>query len=286
MPGKFGDDLPDGEQYAEWYQDEFGDDLEGGIVEDWFQDVTDLGRDRWEKSDFWVLLMRNLDRWDEEFRDRNKGYPLLGAVRPKVVLSKSLKSTVNKSFRWNVFENSDWPHPPKRNRRPSTVSVDTIPDREDKDQWYGPGNWLSDFPDIFRVRLVATYFDGVTFLAEKVEELAARNTSGIPKVETVASHAGYHAIHVDLSMNMAIRQYEYRDSIEIPVHLEVQVITSVQESIMRMLYDVYASSRSRGRSEEWEWNHASPEFSVNYLGNALHYLEGMIVVARDQSGGV
>ena len=286
MPGKFGDDPPEGEQYAEWYQDEFDDDLEGGIVEDWFQDLTDLGRDRWEKSDFWVLLMRNLDRWDEEFRDRNKGYPLLGPVRPEGILAKSLQSTVNKSFRWNVFENSNWPYPPRSKRRPSTVSVDTVPDREDKDQWYGPRNWFSDFPDIFRVRLITTYFDGVTFLAEKIEELAARNTSDAPKVETVASHAGYHAIHVDVSMDMTLRQYEYRDSIEIPVHLEVQVITSVQESIMRMLYDVYASSRSRGRSEEWEWNHTSPEFSVNYLGNALHYLEGMIVVARDQSGGV
>ena len=284
MPGKFGEDPPDAEQYAEWYQDLFNDDLEGGIVEDWFQDVTDLGCDRWEKSDFWVLLMRNLDRWDEEYRDRNKGYPLLGPVRPKGILPKSLESTVNKSFRWNVFENTDWPYPPRTKRRPSTVTEDMVPDRDDKVQWYGPSNWLSDFPDIFRVRLIATYFDGVTFLAEKVEELAGRTTSGAPKVETVASHAGYHAIHVDVSMDITLREYEYRDSIEIPVHLEVQVITSVQETIMRMLYDVYANSRSRGLSEEWEWNHSSPEFSVNYLGNALHYLEGMIVVARDQSG--
>ena len=285
MPGKFGDDPPDPEQYADWYQDQFTDDLEGGIVEDWFQDVTDLGCDRWEKSDFWVLLMRNLERWDGEFRDRNKDYPLLGLVRPDGILAKPLGSTVNKSFRWNVFENSDWPFPPRTKRRPSTVTADSVADREGKDQWYGPSNWLSDFPDIFRVRLITTYFDGVKFLAEKVEELAARTTSGVPKVEAVASHSGYHAIHVDVSTRMTLREYEYGDNIEIPVHLEVQVITSFQETIMRMLTDVYANSRSRGPSEEWEWNHASPEFSVNYLGNALHYLEGMIVVARHQTEG-
>ena len=284
MPGKFGDNPPDPEQYADWYRDQFEDDLEGGLIENWFQDMTDLGCDRWEKSDFWVLLKKNLDRWDQEFRDQNKGYPLLGLLRPDKILTKCLGSTVNKSFRWNVLENLDWPFPPEKNRRPSKVSVDTVPDREDKAQWYGPGNWLSDFPDLFRVRLITTYFDGVTFLAEKVEELASRTTDGIPKVETVASHAGYHARHVDVCMKLTLPQYEYRDSLEIPVHLEVQVITSFQETIMRMLSDVYANSRSRGPSDDWEWDHASAEFSVNYLGNALHYLEGMIVGARHQSG--
>ena len=56
------------------------------------------------------------------------------------------------------------------------------PDREDKQSWYGPHNWFNDFPDIFRTRLVATYFDGVGYFSENVKSLAERTTPVRPGI--------------------------------------------------------------------------------------------------------
>ena len=283
MPGWRSPDPPDAEEYPNWHLEQFGDDLFGRVTEQWYQDVTDLGCISLQRSEFWELLLLNLERWQEDFRVENQGYPLLAAKMPDKIERKPLESVVDKSYRWNVFENTDWPNPPTSLRRPSTASGQEDSDRFDKARWFGPANWLSDFPDIFRVRLVATYFDGVKFLAEKVEELATRSTSRDPQVEMKASLAGYHGAHVGVFYNMTLRQYEHRDSVPVQVRLEVQVITSIQNMIIDMLHEVYSDWRSKGRPDQWEWDHNSPAFSVNYLGNALHYLEGMIVRARDRS---
>ena len=283
MPRWHSSDPPDAEEYSDWYLEQFGDDLFGRVTEQWYQDVTDLGCHSLQQSDFWQLLLRNLARWEADFRIQNQGYPLLPAKVPETIACKPLASVIDKSYRWNVFENPDWPNPPASKRRPSTASRQEDSDRFDKAQWFGPANWLSDFPDIFRVRLVATYFDGVKFIAKRVEELATRSTSSPPEVEMKASLAGYHAAHIGVSYDMTLRQYEHRDRVPVPLHLEVQVITSIQSLIIDMLHGVYSEWRSKGRPEQWEWDHNNPAFSVNYLGNALHYLEGMIVITRDRS---
>ena len=283
MPRSYSPDPPDAEEYPEWYLERFGDDLFGRVTEQWYQDVTDLGCQRLEQTDFWQLLLSNLDRWESDFRIENQGYSLLAAKAPKDIEHKPLASVIDKSYRWNVFENTDWPNPPTSQRRPSTAHRDDDADRFDKAQWFGPANWLSDFSDIFRVRLVTNYFDGVTFLAERVEELATRSTSSKPEVETIASHAGYHAAHIGVFQEMTLRQYEHGDRVPVKVRMEVQVITSIQNMIIDMLHEVYSGWRSKGRPAQWEWDHNSPAFSVNYLANALHYLEGMIVTARDRS---
>ena len=53
-----------------------------------------------------------------------------------------------------------------------------------------------------------------------------------------------------------------------------------------MLHRVYEKWRLSGTPLNWEWDYRNPAFSVNYLGSTLHYLEGMIVLARDQEGTV
>ena len=274
---------PDAEEYPDWYLDRFGEDLSGGVIEQWYQDVTDLGLNSWKQSEFWELLQINLERWERDFRIENQGYPLLAAKIPSEIDSKTLKSVVDKSYRWNVSENTDWPNPPYSQRRPSTASYHEEPDRFDKAQWFGPANWLSDFPDIFRVRLVTTYFDGVTFLAERIKQLARRSTLRDPEVETKASLSGYHAAHVGIFHDTTLRQYENRDKVSVQVKMEIQVITAVQDMMMEMLHEVYSGWRSKRPPHQWEWDHNSTEFSVNYLSNALHYLEGMVVKARDRS---
>ena len=33
---------------------------------------------------------------------------------------------------------------------------------------------------------------------------------------------------------------------------------------------------------KWQWDYKSDEFSANYLGHILHYVEGMIVEIREK----
>ena len=278
-------DKPSFEDYTFWYYEKFWDDLESGKAERWHGLVTRLGQSTLEDSQFWQQMQNTLHDWDVAFKVSHEGYRLLEReLQPDRILRKSFQSTLNKTFRRNVLENANWPDPPIR--RPSTASQSTEIDPDDPSRWYGPSNWLVDFSDIFRVRLTTTYFDGVRFLAERVKELADQTTDVRPKLEFKASLDGYHAAHILSYHSLDIYDYENSDPGTVQVTLEVQVVTTIQETILNMLHRVYANWRLNGTPRDWEWDHRNPAFSVNYLGSTLHYLEGMIVLARDQEGMV
>ena len=185
-------DKPSYEDYIAWYERKFNDDLADGRAEQWYETVTDAGLRRLEESDFWEQLQTSLPAWDSAFTADHEGYSLFGAtLQPQRITKKSFESAVNKAFRWNVLENSSWPEPPER--VPSTASGSPEHDPDDPQLWFGPNNWLTDFPDIFRTRLTTTYFDGVGYLAEKVKRLAEQTTPVSPVLRLQASHEGYHA---------------------------------------------------------------------------------------------
>ena len=190
------------------------------------------------------------------------------------------RASLNKSFRWNILENDNWPDPPKKS--PKRLSASEERDPHDPQLWYGPHNWLTDFPDIFRTRLTTTYFDGVGYLAERIKELAKQTTEDPPYLRLRASRDGYHAAHLRIYHLLNIFDYDNRDSLRVQVHIEIQVTTAIQATISEMLHRVYQDWRITGPPPDWEWDHNNPAFSVNYLGSTLHYLEGMIVVARDK----
>ena len=280
MPSDFFD-KPSYEQYTEWYSRWFQRDLEDGSAEHWYEMVTDAGLRRLEDSAFWQQLQANLHTWDSSFTADHEGYSLFGAIQqPQRITKKTFQSALNKSFRWNVLENDNWPKPPTK--LPSTAPMAEEQDPSDSRLWYGPNNWLADFSDIFRTRLTTTYFDGVQYLAEKVKELAEQTTPAQPELRLRASHEGYHAAHLGVYHQLSTFDYENRDPISLQVQLEIQVTTTIQATISEMLHRVYEHWRLTGPPPDWEWDHQNPAFSVNYLGSTLHYLEGMIVMARDQ----
>ena len=285
MPvSSLGNDPPTFEEYAEWYEDRFYEELYGSPVQNWYRDQTELGQMRLSDSEFWRTLLSRLESWNANYSELTGGYPLWLSEPAPMIMTKPFDSVIHKSWRWNVLGNGNWPDPPGRPRR-STAPQDGSIDRDDKFQWFGPHNWLTDFPDIFRTRLVTTYFDGVGNLANNVEELGKSLTPTLPEIDMKASHEGYHAVHVGIYQGVLLQDYETRDHAEIEVQLEIQVMTSIHQTINQMLHQLYEDSRSNGAPENWEWDHTSPEFSVNYLGNTLHYLEGMILTARDRRGG-
>ena len=276
-------DRPSSEDYIEWYYGRFGDDLGSGSAEQWYEQVTDTGVPTLEGSAFWQELRKDLTDWNARFRAEHQGYYLFEETQqPKHICTKTFESVLNKSFRWNVLENCNWPDPPEK--APSTAPKSQEPDRRDPKWWFGPHNWLTDFPDIFRTRLTTTYFDGVGFLAERVEALAEQTTSDSPCLRLRASHDGHHAAHLWIYHELGTTDYDYSDPVSVRVRLEIQVATTIHTTISEMLHRVYEDWRVTGRPRDWEWEHDNPAFSINYLGSTLHYLEGMIVVARDKVG--
>ena len=279
MPSNFTFDKPSFEEYLEWYESQFNDPLEE--AETWYNIVTDSGLAVLERSEFWRQLLARLPAWDTSFKADHEGYQLMSVEQqPEHIQKKPFPSTLNKSFRKNILDNDHYPDPPERAHTDANKSTEG--DRYDKSMWFGPNNWLSAFPDIFRTRLVVTYFDGVKYLAEKIKDLAEETTTGPPIVDYKASIDGYHAAHLRLQYPLSTLEYNNKDTVSIEVQLEVQVTTTIQATILEMLHSVYDSWRSTGRPPNWEWDAQSPAFAVNYLGNTLHYLEGMIVVARNQ----
>ena len=65
--------------------------------------------------------------------------------------------------------------------------------------------------------------------------------------------------------------------------VEVQVTTRLKEVIGTLLHSVYEVERAADMPEDadWHWDFASRTFKTNYLGHVMHYLDGMIVEARE-----
>ena len=51
-----------------------------------------------------------------------------------------------------------------------------------------------------------------------------------------------------------------------------------------MLHRYYEENRVNLSNDDiiWQWDYTKPEFTTNYLGHILHYLEGMIMEVRDK----
>ena len=84
------------------------------------------------------------------------------------------------------------------------------------------------------------------------------------------------------------QSYVYKTAFEVPaddwdtkkinVKIEIQIRTQVQDVIRRLLHNYYEKRRQHIDKQDvnWQWNYRSDDFSANYLGHILHYLEGLI----------
>lgn len=232
----------------------------------YYQAATRALVDHLKRSTFWRAFIRQLAEFDEEYRARRPTYLLMERVEPEVFV-KPFKSVVDKSFRKNVVENENWPNPPGGG-------------------WILPDTWLTTIRDIVRASIAAKYLDGVTFVADKVRELAEEHGHEAV-IDYEAREEGYYAAHVyvDLPAEIPLPKWDTR---EIVFSLELQVTTQMQEAIRTLTHPHYVSRRSRPRDEsakKWQWNYDSDEFRANYLAHTLHHLEGLIMDLREARGG-
>lgn len=243
-------------EYVQWLADR-------GVAVDrqetHYETVAVVATQQFRESTLWRELVRLLPEWDDEYK-LEKAAPLLIDTTPEVV-TKSYGSFVLKTFRKNVLENAAWPEPPV-------------------DGWVEPPRWIYKVNDVVRTLLLVKYLDGVSVLAGKVSELASAH--GIPCTTSLeATTEGYYAAHLTLRPTFRLPSLDFSLATE-AVSVEIQISTQLQEAIRDLLHKHYEVRRKLvPSSRPWQWDYKSEEFSTNYLGHVLHYVEGKIVEVRE-----
>lgn len=248
-------------EYRKWLKDEHGIEIKDRD-ETYYDSVTSKIKRDLETSDFWIQLIGDLERHDQEYR-LDTGY-LLFIPRFELELeTKSFESFLLKTQRKNVLENKSWP-------------------KEPEGGWYLPSNWFSRINDILRTLLVVRYFDGVNFMINKIDSLCKENNMEC-KVFYEAREEGYYAAHLYTKKEFEIPTVTWDTERNI-FSIEIQITTQLQEVIRKLLHKYYARKRKAVKepTTKWQWDYKCDEFCVNYLGHILHYVEGMIMDIREK----
>ncbi len=208
-------------------------------------------------SDAWRSIVADMREFHDEYTIATT-YPLLASLDEPQLHLKPYSSILEKTYRKNVLNNSEWPKSPKEG-------------------WITPSNWYSLINDIVRTTIVVKYLDGVQFLVERLQRIAEEKGNRF-KADYEARDEGYYAAHCYVWFNLEVPRVDWNTEI-VPVRFEIQVTTQVQEVIRKLTHDYYERRRLRltPRETKWQWEYESPEFLPNYLGHVLHYVEGMIM---------
>lgn len=260
---------PTFDKYANWLKDTLSIEV-NKQVENLYEIVATSIQTKFYESDFWqpFVAHQTLRAYDEEYRLRHSGYPLLldREYQPPRLVTKPFASLLAKTYRMNVLDNRRWPNPPKW---------------FGQEGWFLPENWFIKVNDVLRTCFVVKYFDGVRFLADKLKQLGSDLHLRIEE-SMQARDEGYYAAHLYVYFDVEVVTRTLQTEI-ITAQVELQITTQLQEVIRQMSHLQYEERRmSSERDDRWKWDHTSREFATNYLGHILHYLEGMILEIRDR----
>ena len=252
------------EEYRKWLEERF-DVRVGERRKSHYKSVTSSIKSSFETSNFWNQFLKNLKTSNDEYFIKSRGYNLLiPPYKPKVTI-KPFESFFSKTFRKNVIFNKNWPSEPT-------------------DGWILPNNWFIKINDIIRTLIIVKYLDGVEFLSNSIEDLCNRHNISFKKFYE-AREEGYYALHLYIDIIFEIPIISFWDTESIPVTIEIQLTTQLQEVIRLLLHRYYEKLREKQPKvdlKKWQWNYQSEEFVMNYLGHMLHYIEGMIMEIREK----
>lgn len=250
------------DEYKKWLKQEHEAEISDQIVMN-YDSVTETLKKDFAESDFWVTLPDNLREFDSEYH-LQKQYRLLLTVEGESKLHiKPFDSFLLKTFRKNILENDHWPNEPEGG-------------------WILPNNWYSRINDIIRTLVVVKYLDGVEFMVEKMSSLLKQHSMTCDAFFE-AKEEGYYAAHLYAKREFEIPRLLW-DTERIMVSIEIQITTQLQEAIRRLIHKYYEKRRELIKEEDikWQWNYRNDEFTANYLGHILHYVEGMIMAIREK----
>lgn len=248
-------------EYKDWLKKEQNTEITSR-TEAYYSSVTQSVKLGVLNSEIWNCLQDNLREFNDEYQIKT-GYPLLIGIKQPGIDIKSFNSFINKTYRKNILNNSNWPDPPNQG-------------------WILPENWYTRINDIVRTLIIVKYLDGVEFISNKIDLLCA-DLELYFRSFFEAREEGYYAAHLYTNIDLEIPNINW-DTRIIKVSFEIQVTTQLQEVIRKLLHKYYEDRRSKktDKDSSWQWDYKSDEFSANYLGHILHYVEGMIIDIRER----
>ena len=248
-------------EYKDWLKAEHQVEITSRI-QTYYERVTEKMLKDVENSAFWIELREHLSDVKGKYL-LSTGYGLFVEKNIPQLKVKPFDSFLLKTFRRNVLENVNWPEEPEGG-------------------YLLPDNWFVRIKDIVRTVFVVKYLDGVAFLIESLKGETVLH--GMPfDADYEAREEGYYAAHVYTKHTCEIPKENW-DSKMIPVTIELQITTQLQEVIRKLLHKYYEERRKQTQEAEvkWQWEYRSDEFAANYLGHILHYVEGMIMDVREK----
>ena len=249
------------DDYKNWLKENHGCEISEKI-ETHYESATNKIKQDFEKSIFWIQLVENLKEYNMNYLAQTGYQLLIPNFKPKLHI-KSFDSILLKTFRKNILENKNWP-------------------REPEGGWIFPNNWYNRINDIIRTLIVVKYLDGTEFLTNQIKSFCELQNKDF-KCYLEAREEGYFAAHVYSHQDFEIPNIDW-DTERINISMEIQITTQIQEVIRNLLHKYYEERRKSipKNDVKWQWNYKSDEFVANYLGNILHYVEGMIMEIREK----
>ena len=249
------------DDYKEWMRTNHGIKIDDRLAR--YYDAASLQiLNQFTESNLWRMIVESLTESNMEYYISTNGYHLLTGKEPLIV-RKPFESVIEKSYRKNILSNRSWPEAPQNG-------------------WILPENWFTKINDIIRGLIVVKYIDGVKFLVEKISEICCDQGCKC-KAHFEAREEGYYAAHLYIEFEVEIPGIQWDARREV-IKVELQITTQLQEVIRKLLHQHYEKRRieTNHSDDKWQWNYKSDEFSANYLGHILHYIEGMILEIRDK----
>lgn len=235
-----------------------------------YDDVSTLVQYTFEHSDKFTEFIHQLHNYEAEYRFAS-GYDLLMKQPEDIkLIKKEWMPFVSKVWRRNVVQNKNWDED-------NWNEADCKPDGG----WIGPQDWFEEIHDIVRTRIVVKYFDAVRLLVDKMYDYFESNGCTC-EPDWQAREEGYYAGHLnvvqDYEIPVALKTEKKR------VSIEIQVTTQIKDIVNTLTHKYYERRRETlvAADTKWQWDYKSDEFSPNYIGHILHYVEGVIMQIRNR----
>lgn len=249
------------EQHLSWLETEVPDESLAA-ARNRFDSGSSMALLKIQDSQFWSSLLTNLLEWNDVYYRRTSGYQLFASSDQPTLVRKPFESLLDTAYRKNVVLNPNWPEPPEGG-------------------WMTQETWYEKANDIIRTTVVVKYMDGVDFFTTEATKLCESLNLG-RTVDLEARAEGYYAAHFYVTQMIDIPRANW-DTQSVPLKLEIQVTTQLQDAIRKLTHQGYVSRRSIDKpAAQWQWDYKDANFAPNYLGHILHYVEGMIMEIRDR----
>lgn len=248
-------------EYKKWLKDKLSITI-NSKTENHYNSIAAKIKADFVTSKAWNDLLLQLHDFNTEYLAKTNYQLLIADFKPELV-TKSFTSFFEKTFRKNIVYNKHFPKAPREG-------------------WVTPDNWIEHTNDILRTYFVVKYLDGVEFLMDKIQKCLLENALQC-KNHFEARDEGYYAVHVYTQKEFEIPKIDWDTEIK-NISIELQITTQLQEVIGRLTHQLYEDRRiNQDKSDKkWQWNYNTLEFTTNYLGHILHYVEGMIMDVRNK----